>query len=58
MPAAKSVLLYLTIFDAFHVLFRMSINSQEGFWCAWQASSIQFFSVGGQLWEACLAIGG
>ena len=36
MPAAKSVLLYLTMFDACHVLFRMSISGQEGFWCAWQ----------------------
>ena len=58
MPAAKSVLLYLTIFDATNVLFRMSIISQEGFWCAWQASIIQFFGVGGDFWEAFLAVGG
>ncbi len=55
-PEAKAVLFYLSCFDLVDNFFMIAINGQTGFWCELQAGIIQFFNIGGKLWEVCLAI--
>ena len=55
-PEAKKILFYTSWFDLIDMLFFIITNDSEGWFCALQASTIQFFNVGSKIWETCLAI--